>query len=354
VGKEEASADPIKAVPVITEVVRAQDIHEIISGVGTVLAFHDVTVSSETSGKVVEVYAEVGDRVEKGDPLVQVDDELRRLAVGTAEAHLMLAEAAFQKAKRDLERSEGLFKTQDISQIELERARLAAKSAQANYLQAKVALKTAQRQLKDARIASPISGQVALRHVDLGTAVTPGSPIATIVAIERVKVRLGVSEHEVAKLAVGQKARVQVDAYPGKKFTGRVYTVGLKADMATRTFPVEVIVANKGPEVLKPGMIARVEIEAGILRNVIIVPRDVVMDDHGERFAYVVQGDSAEKRPLSLGSMFGDKVLVEKGLVPGDELIVQGQSNLKSGDRVKKRLEEFILRSSPERLSHSF
>ena len=166
-GEGEASADPI---PVITEVIQARDVHEIVSGVGTVLAFHDVTVSSETSGKVVEVYAEVGDRVEKGDPLVQVDDELRRSAVEAAEAQLMLAEANFQKAKRDLERSEGLFKTQDISEMELEGARLAAKSAEANYLQAKAALRTAQRRSKDTRIVSPISGQVALRHVDLGTA----------------------------------------------------------------------------------------------------------------------------------------------------------------------------------------
>ena len=346
-GEGEASADPI---PVITEVIQARDVHEIVSGVGTVLAFHDVTVSSETSGKVVEVYAEVGDRVEKGDPLVQVDDELRRSAVEAAEAQLMLAEANFQKAKRDLERSEGLFKTQDISEMELEGARLAAKSAEANYLQAKAALRTAQRRSKDTRIVSPISGQVALRHVDLGTAVAPGSPIATIIAIERVKVKLGVSEKEVAKLAPGQKAQVQVDAYPGRKFTGHVYTVGLKADMSTRTFPVEVIVANRGPEVLKPGMIARVDIEVGILKDAISVPQDAVMDDRGGKFAYVVQGDSAERRPLLLGPTFGEEVLVEKGLTPGDELVIQGQSKLRPGDRVE-RSEGLCARQVCERAS---
>ena len=153
-----------------------------------------------------------------------------------------------------------------------------------------------------------------------------------------------------AKLAPGQKAQVQVDAYPGRKFTGHVYTVGLKADMSTRTFPVEVIVANRGPEVLKPGMIARVDIEVGILKDAISVPQDAVMDDRGGKFAYVVQGDSAERRPLLLGPTFGEEVLVEKGLTPGDELVIQGQSKLRPGDRVE-RSEGLCARQVCERAS---
>jgi membrane fusion protein (multidrug efflux system) len=329
----EVSDDEV--VPVTTEIVSTQTIYDLVTAVGTVMAYHDVMVSSETSGKVVQVLAEVGDKVTKGDTLIAVDDELPRLGVESARAQFMLAEANYVKAKRDLERSESLYEGEDISEFELEAMQLQEKSAEAQYLSAKSALGVAERQLADTRIKSPIDGRVALRHVDIGATIAPGTPVASVVFVENVKVAFSVSEKEISKIKVGLPVRVSVQAYPDKDFRGEVYTVALKAEMDTRTFPIEVVLPNRGPDLLLPGMIAQVEIEAGISDNAITVPHDAVVELRGTNIAYVTSGNSVEERKVKLGQTVGDRVIIESGLKPGENLVVSGQENLSQGRSVR-------------------
>ena len=323
-----------EAIPVEIQEIRRTTMTETISAVGTVEAWHDVTLSAEASGKVVEICANEGDRVKREDVIIKLDDELRCLAAVQAKAQVLMAKANFQKAKRDLKRSEDLFGTEDISESQIELARLQAETAEAGLKSAEVALKMALRQLADTEIKSPIDGKVAVRYVDVGELVAPGTPIATVVDLSRVKAKIGVSEQEIAKIKTGQKAYLSVDAYPDERFEGEVSNVGLKADLQTRSFPIEIEVPSNSGEKLKPGMIARVKVDVKTYANVLLIPQDAVLDESEEKVVYVVRSDKAAKRSLLLGRRWDERVVVERGLEAGDRLVVAGQEKLSEGTRV--------------------
>jgi len=324
-----------EAVPVEVRALRRTDLTETVSAVGTVKAWHDVTVSSEGAGKVVAIYADEGDYRDKGEVLIKLDDELRALAVAQAEAQLSMAKANYKKARRDLKRSEELFGTKGISESQLEMARLQAETAEANLKSAQVALDIARRQLRDTEIRSPIDGRVAARYVDVGETVAPGTPVATMVDIRRLRAKASVPEREVAKLGVGLRARLTVDVYPDERFEGKVSKVGLKADLRARSFPVEIEVPHNPGEKLKPGMIARVEVEVRTYKDVLLIPQDAVLDRSGRKIVYVVGGNRAMERPVTLGRRWNGQVMVEDGLEEGERLVVAGQERLKDGMEVE-------------------
>ncbi len=321
-------------IPVETVVVQMGAVVDTVRATGTVFPRHDVVISSQTAGTVTAVYIEVGNRVKKGDPLVQVDPEMKELALRQAEARLLEARAAFEKAKRDLERHRKLFESKDISEFVYESARLQKESAEAAYLTAKANVQMARRQLKDARIESPVDGFVAARLVDLGTTVAPGAPVAKVVDIDEVKVKFGVPERDVVKIAKGQVATVRVDALKGRSFTGTVSAVGPQADLATRTFPVEVVVQNPEHR-LKAGMVARVSVAAGSVENLPLIPKSALLERAGETIVFVVQGEVAHKRVPELGLESNGRIAVLAGVEPGDQVVVLGQENLVEGTRVK-------------------
>jgi RND family efflux transporter MFP subunit len=324
-----------EVVPVEVQTVERSTVTETISAVGMVEAWHDVAVSAEASGKVIEVRADEGDAVKKGSVIVRLDDELAALGVAQAEAQVAMARANAAKMKRDLRRAEELFGTKDISESRIEEVRLGAETAEAALQSAEVALKMGRRQLADTQVRSPINGKVAVRRVDVGEMVAPGAPVATVVDLSRVNVRIMVSETEIAKFRVGQKAHLTVAAYPNERFEGKVSKVGLKADFQTRSFSVEIVVARNPDERLKAGMIARAEVEVRTYADVLLIPQDAVLDRSGEKSVYVVGSDKAAKRSLILGRRWDEQVVVERGLNVGDRLVVAGHEKLSEGTKVE-------------------
>jgi RND family efflux transporter MFP subunit len=323
-----------KAVPVEVQMTKRENFTEKVKASGTVKAIYDVTVSSETSGKVTEILADVGDWVERGQTIVAVDDELKRLAFDQAKAQLLSAQSAYQKAKRDLERFEKLYQQKDISEYELENARLQEQTSKANRDLAQAASDMAKRQLEDAQIKSPVSGQVAFKYVELGELVSPGMPVATVVNINQIKIEIGLSEMDVVKVEKGQKVRIMADIYPHQEFWGKVSAVGMKADQQTRTFPIEIKASNPEGK-LKPGMVARIQIECKTLPDIVLVPQASVLYDSNQSFVFVVNGDIAYKRVISLGSRQDDEFVVLKGLEDGENLVVEGQNLLEEGTKIE-------------------
>ncbi|MFH1005906.1 MAG: efflux RND transporter periplasmic adaptor subunit [Candidatus Latescibacterota bacterium] len=322
------------AIPVEVQMVAGTPMTETIASVGTIEAWHDVMVSAEGSGRVIEVIVDEGDAVSKGGLILRLDEEWAALDVAQAEAQTQMARAHAAKSKRDLNRNEELFGTNDISVSQIEDIRLGAETAEAAMISAEVALKRARRQLADTEIKSPIAGKVALRHVDVGERVAPGAPVATVVDLSRIKVEISLSEREIAQVRVGQKAHLTVAAYPGKRFEGTVSRVGLKADAQARAFPVQIAVSENPDEHLKSGMIARVGVDVNTNADVLLIPQDAVLERMGEQIVYVVVNNKAVKRSLDLGRRWDERVVVESGLTPGEQLVVAGQENLSEGMQV--------------------
>jgi membrane fusion protein (multidrug efflux system) len=330
----QADAQKVQARAAAVEVTPAArgDIDEIITAVGSVEAIRDVMVSSETAGRITAVLVDVGDAVKKGQTLVQVDAELKEVAVQQARASLLAAKTNMEKAKKDFERTEKLYASGDVADIELEGYKLGYHAAEAQYQSAIAGARLAERQLADTRIAAPVAGQVASRRVEVGEMVAPGREVANIIVIATMKVRLSIPEDEVQKLRTGQEAELRVDPQPGTVFRGKIHSVGAKSESPNgHTYPVEVLVQNGQGALLRAGMFARVAIRAGAAKNVIVVDRNALVDQDGHPAVFVAKDGVARLRPVTLGLNGTSHTQVLNGLTEGELVVTFGHQTLKDG-----------------------
>lgn len=293
-----------------------KNLTESLSLVGTVTANNDVNIISETSGKVTAVFAKVGNFKQAGSILFQVDDELRKAA-------LMSAEANYEKSKKDFERYQQLYKEKSASDSQFDQIKLVLSLAEAQYIVAK-------RQFNDTQIKTPISGYVTARYVDVGSALQgPPQPtvVANIVDISRLKVKLNVAEKDAFTLKTNDLVSVTVDVYPGKVFKGKIESIGLKGDEA-HTYPVEIIIVNERDNPLKAGMFARVEFTSLNDRNSIVIPRESLIGSIKQPQVFVVENGIAKLRGITVGNESGTFVEVLQGLMVGQEVVVNGQNNI--------------------------
>ncbi|MCS6809146.1 MAG: efflux RND transporter periplasmic adaptor subunit [Bacteroidota bacterium] len=319
--KAKAEQSSISTVlPVQVQTVRYAQLHDDVTLVGTVLANNEVNVISETSGRVIQVYVRVGDKVSAGTVLAAVDDELRQAA-------LLSAQANFDKAKADYDRTEALFKERAVAEAQLDAARLGLKAAEAQLI-------TARRQVKDTRITSPIAGYVTARLIDKGVTLVPGAPVATIVDISTLKVRVNVAESEVFKLKAGDNVRITTDVYPNVVFEGRITAISVKGDEA-HTYPVEITFANSTTHPLRAGMFARVAFTSIQRDTALVIPREALVGSVKDARVYVVErGSVARLRNIVVGAEANGKLAVVHGLSLGEAIVVVGQNNLRDSTAV--------------------
>jgi RND family efflux transporter MFP subunit len=323
--------------PVEVAEARSEDVIEWIRGIGSVHADQQVNLSAEVEGRLAEITVEVGDLVAAGDLLARLDDERFRIARDLARAEVEMAKANLEKSRRHAERQVNLFEGQVASEYSLEQADLKAKvdAGQVKVTQARLAL--AERNLSDARIISPIAGEITRKHVEVGELVEASAALFDIVKTDRVKVVVHVSELEITSLREGQEAEISVDGYPGVVFRGTVYTISAQADPQTRAFPVEILIINDRAEKLLPGFIGRVRIRGRVFEDAISLPQEVIVQRDGHPMVFVVKGDTAAASAVEVGFADRGRVLVTKGLKPGDRVIVTGQQSLRDGDRIQPR-----------------
>lgn len=304
-----------------------------VSATGTIKARDDVPISAEAGGRVEEVLVRVGDRVAAGEVLVRLDDELAALAARQAEGQLLLAEAELSDAEASLRRATSLWESADISDAEFEAAERREKVARATRMTAEAGLGRAERQLRNASISSPVSGIVAFVHAEVGHLVAVGTPVAQVVNDAYVEVEIGLNEDDVIGLSRGQTAQVAVRALPEEVFEGSVEYVGPRADDRTKTYPVRVVLANRGRR-LRSGMVAKVTIASEELEDVIIISRDWVVERYGEPAVFVASDSLALMRKVSLGRVIGDRVVVRGGLAPGEQIVTLGHDQITDGSRI--------------------
>ncbi len=315
----EARTELTSALPVTVEKVsrRALSDNRLLTGV--IAANNDVSVVAEAQGKVIGVFAEVGQYKTAGSVLVQVDDEMKQASFASAEVN-------YEKAKKDLQRFENLMKDSAVSDQQMENARLAFKAAEAQYV-------VARREFRDTKITTPISGIVTSRAVDIGAYVQRGTPIANVVDLSRLKVKVSVAENEIFTLRLGDTAEVTTDVYPGIVFHGKIQTISSKADDA-HTYPVEVMLPNSKQHPLKVGMFGRISFQRLGQGVALVIPRIALTGSVKNPTVFVVENSKAVLRNLTLGPEVGNYLTVLNGLRERETLIVTGQNNLKDGSTV--------------------
>lgn len=305
---------PVTVVPAIK-----QKLSSALSLVGTISASNDVNVVSETQGVAKAVYAKVGNRVASGTVLVQVDDEIPR-------SNLAAAEINHEKALRDFERSEALYQENSLSASQLDAARLGLKAAENQ-------LDIAKRQVENTRIKSPIAGTVNARFVSVGSMVAAGTPVANVVDITTLKVKVNVTEREAFQLAPGDSVEMSVDVYPGVEFVGRVDNIASKADEA-HTYAVEITVPNSSRHPLKAGLFARIGFLSIVPTESLVIPREALIGSIKDAQVFVVRGGVAHLLKIVIGKQTATHLEVLRGVGAGDSIVTSGQNNLVDESKV--------------------
>lgn len=293
-----------------------------IQVVGTVEAQRDVRVSAEEGGVVQSVLAARGERVRPGQPLIRLDAGVLSAQLDQAASQAALAEETWQRHRQLWEQDS----------VGTEMAYLQARyNSQTARAQARVLSERMDRTV----IRAPIAGILDDRLVEVGSLVSPGTPVARILDVDTVEVVGGVPERYAADIEQGAEVAVAVTALGGREYTGAVDFVGSSVDGGSRTFGVEVTVPNPGLGI-KPGMVVDIQIARRTIEDALAVPRHTVIRREAGYIVYVavpVEGGwRAEARPVVPGASRGQLVVIEDGLKAGDRVLTVGQQRVAEGD----------------------
>ena len=300
------------------------------SAVGTLVAVRAVTVASEVPGLVRRIGFESGAFVHRGEVLVELDSS-------TEQAQLAAAKADAELARATLERSRTLRASDYSSAADLDAADARAKQTTATVaqLQATIAKKT---------IRAPFDGRVAIRQVELGQVLSPGTLVASLQSIHPIHADFWLPQQALTDLASGMKVRLRTDVFPQQSWEGEVTTINPEVDVSTRNVRVRATFPNPDGR-LRPGMFANVDVISPQKRSVVAIPSTAVI--------YAPYGDSvfalekkegandgalvARQKFVRLGERRGDLVAVISGLAAGETVVSSGAFKLRNGAAVVVR-----------------
>ena len=317
--------DGFKVVNVEVATVEPTTFTDFIRITGEVEAYSDVTISAQESGAITEFLVSRGEHVRRGQAIARIDNEVLTAQANEARASAELAQEQYERQRRLWEEE----------RIGSEIAYLQAK-AQAAVQQAR--LKTLEARLARTQIRSPVAGVFEERYLEVGEMAVVGAPVVRVVSVDRLKVNGGVPERFAPWVQRNDRAVITFDILPGREVSGNIGYVGTTVDDRNRTFPVEIVIDNPDG-IVKPQMVANVQLERARLTDVIVVPQEVVIrTEFGYQVYVVVEQDGATlaaARPVQLGPAYADRVVIESGLEIGELLIEAGAQLVDDGSRVR-------------------
>lgn len=318
--KKAAMNQEVPAVRVITLTLKPRRLVEKINLPAQVEPYEEVWVKAEVSGQVVKVLVKEGQRVQKGQFLVQLDDRDYRTRLARIEANYKLA-------KLNYDRTEALVKKKITAPTKLDEIEAQLKDLAAQRREARLALSRTQ-------ITSPISSLLNEIRTKKGDFLAVGDPVAQVLEIDAVKVTVGVPESDVAAIFDLEEAAVIIEALGNRKVKGKKVFLSRQPRSLARLFDLELTVANPDGRIL-PGMFARVELVKQVFEQALAVPLYAVITQGDERFVFVEKGGRAERRSVKLGTLVGWEVQITYGLKTGEKVIVVGHRVLDDGQVVK-------------------
>jgi len=335
-GSPPASADERETrapIPVTVAAVTVQPSTRLVNFVGTLYGNEEVTLSSQVEGQIKALSVDLGDTVQAGQVVAQIDDD-------QLQARLREAEAMLAKAQADEARGRQLVARQVISPQEYESMKTHAAVAQAQRDTLTVTI-------RHTRVVSPIAGAVARRVVSVGEYVRPGSQLFSLVAEDPVKLRGDVPERFANELQVGQAVQVRVDAFPLAVSEGRLARISPASNPQNRSVGVEVLVANPGRR-LKPGFYANGAVVTRTDDRALMIPQDALITFAGVTKVFVVRDGVARQREVRPGSRgTGGLVEITEGLAPEEQVATSALNRLEDGAAVTIRAADAAATPTP-------
>jgi membrane fusion protein, multidrug efflux system len=298
---------------------RNETVAQKLEALGNARANESVDISSKISNVVTAVRFGDGERVKKGQVLVQLDDAQTR-------ADVAAAEAAVAESERLYNRSRELMATEALSKAQFDQLDATLKANRAR-------LASAQARLDDTVIRAPFSGRVGLRRVSVGTLISPGDVITTLDDTSVIKLDFSVPENFLSTLREGLAVRATAPAFAGRSFTGKVSSIDSRVDMNTRTVTVRALLANEDGA-LRPGMFLNVAL-ANDERESLFIPEQALTPEAERQFVFVVADGKVQRREVRIGARRPGSVEVLAGLTAGEQVIVEGTQKVRDGVAVR-------------------
>jgi membrane fusion protein, multidrug efflux system len=286
---------------------------------GVLRAGAEVLVLSETTGRVLGVSGEVGDRVSAGRILAMVEKEV-------VESQYVLAKTNCENAEKDLARNGNLVGGGAITRQQLEASTAAFQNAKANL----TALK---KQLENTEVRAPVTGTIARRSIEKGASLVPSLPLFTIVDQDRMVFTIKMAETDCAVMRKGMRAAIKFDALPQENFSGIVRSIGIVPDFSGR-YDVDLDVANRN-QLLRAGMSGACMFEIVSQDSALVIPRKCIVGSIQEAAVFIQDGDSVTLQAITADPLNESDVLVVNGLSLREKVVVSGQINLRTGSKVK-------------------
>jgi membrane fusion protein (multidrug efflux system) len=307
------------ATPVEVGKVETLRLPQSITAVGSLRSDESVTLRPEVAGRISAIQFAEGQRIVRGTPMLRLDAAINQAEVQQAKANLTLAKSKYDRAV-DLAKSNFI-------------SGQARDEAENNLKVAEAAVALAEAKLAKTEIKAPFSGIVGLRSVSVGDYVKEGQDLVNLESIDPLKVDFRVPEVYLRQVQSGQPLEIQLDAYPGKGFEGRVLAVNPLIDAAGRSVVIRAQVKNQDAS-LRPGMFARVRLITKDVAEALVVPEQALVPQGNEQFVFKVLDGKAVRAKVDVGQRREGKVEITQGLAAGDLIVVAGQQRLRDGAAV--------------------
>jgi RND family efflux transporter MFP subunit len=326
---------------------RREAVAEHVTVVGNLIGEATVEVVPKVSGRLQSVSVKLGDRVNDGQPIAVIEDREIREQVKQAEASFEVARASVRQREADLkfaetalERARSLFDRQLLPKQGLDDADARYQAAVAQVDLARAQFSQAQARQDELRITlantiirAPVTGFVGKRYLDPGAFASQNAPVVSVVALSTVRMVANLVEKDVSRVQQGTPASVEVDAFPGEQFTGRVARVAPLFDAATRTAQMEIEIPNPSYR-LKAGMYARVRLTVATRPNALVIPRNALVEVDGKQGVFVANGQKATFAAVKTGLQDETRVEITGGLNDGARIVTTGAASLRDGDTI--------------------
>ena len=317
----EGPADKEKTpVPVSVSPIALGAVSSYITTTANLVPENEVKVLAEAEGRVDQVMVEEGDRVGRGQILAQLVKDDADITFKKAHLRSESARLAHERAVKVVD--ENLMSREAFDKVTLENEVAQQELAEAQW------------RLDKTTIRAPFGGRVTERVVKPGQHVRPGDALFTVSDFDPLIARIYLPEKDVIGLQEGREVRITLKASDDTRFAGRIRQISPVVDPATGTVKVTVEAAAR-PAIVRPGAFVTIEIVREVHARAVLLPREAVIRELQDSYVFVVRGDVAERREVSLGLEEGGRIEALSGVTAGEQVIVAGQGGLKPGSPVK-------------------
>ncbi|RTR32227.1 efflux RND transporter periplasmic adaptor subunit [Shewanella atlantica] len=318
--EEEVKEEEKYAVPVETTTVIQGDVSSFYSTTATLEAPQEANVVTRISGLIESINVEEGDRVTKGQLLAVIDAKRQRFELARSQAEVEIIEQELNRLKKMSNKE--FFSADSMAKLEYN-------------LQAAIAKRDlAALQVQESMVRSPIDGVIATRFVKAGNMAKEFEELFYVVDQDELYGIVHLPEQQLQSLRLGQDAQIFANKHTDETVHAKVLRISPVVDAQSGTFKVTLSVPNQ-KATLKAGMFTRVELRYDTHINVITVPYNAVVNQDNEFALYVIDGDNANRRAVSLGYREADTVEIVDGIEPGEQIVIRGHQNLKDQSLVE-------------------